>query len=59
MDFMFRTAKSKAELQDLVRTFDAHNVRLQRVRDRLCIQLTLARLDNGKTRTAGAEKAPS
>lgn len=40
---MLRTAKTKADLEDLVRMLDARNVQLQRVRDRLAQQIAQAR----------------
>lgn len=40
---MLRTAKTKADLEDLVRMLDARNVQLQRVRDRLADLLYQAR----------------
>ena len=43
VDHMLKLAKTKAELQDLVRSLDARNMRLQRVRDQLGIQLAQAR----------------
>lgn len=49
VEWMLRTAKTKPELQDLVRALDARNVRLQRVRDQLGIALAQARLHTGKT----------
>ncbi|WP_272026945.1 hypothetical protein [Kocuria rosea] len=49
VDFMIRTARTKEQLQDLVRALDARNVRLQRVRDQLGTALAQARLDTGKT----------
>ena len=39
---MLRTAKTKDDLQDLVRMLDRRNVQLQRVRDRLATQLATA-----------------
>lgn len=36
---MLTTAKTKAELQDLVRSLDARNIRLQDIRDRLQLEL--------------------
>lgn len=49
VEWMIRAAKTKAELQDLVRALDARNMRLQRVRDQLGVQLAQARLNNGRT----------
>ncbi|WP_176337797.1 hypothetical protein [Kocuria salina] len=40
---MLRTAKTKADLEDLVRMLDRRNVQLQRVRDRLAHLLHQAR----------------
>lgn len=45
VDHMLKLAKTKAELQDLVRALDARNVRLQRVRDQLGVALAQARLN--------------
>ena len=49
VETMLRTAKTKADLVDLVRSLDAANVRLRRVRDDLATQLMQARLNGGKT----------
>lgn len=49
VEFMLKTAKTKDQLQDLVKALDARNVRLQRVRDQLGVQLAQARLNNGRT----------
>lgn len=49
VEWMIRTAKTKAELQDLVRALDARNMRLQRVRDQLGVQLAQARLNYPQT----------
>lgn len=40
---MLRTAKTKADLEDLVRMLDHRNITLQRVRDSLARQLQQAR----------------
>ncbi|GGG50788.1 hypothetical protein GCM10011374_11750 [Kocuria dechangensis] len=42
-----KTAKSKAELQELVRSLDRRNMRLQKIRDDLAVQLAQARLNKG------------
>lgn len=43
---MIKLARTKADLVDLVRMLDNRNVALQRVRDRLGVQLAQARLNN-------------
>lgn len=48
VEFMIRTAKTKPELQDLVRALDARNLRLQRVRDQLGVALAQARLNTAQ-----------
>ena len=45
VDQMLKLAKTKAELQDLVRSLDAANVRLRRVRDDLATALAQSRLN--------------
>lgn len=50
VELMLKTAKTRTELQDLVRALDARNMRLQNVRDDLAIQLAQARLNAGATR---------
>lgn len=49
VEWMIRTAKTKAELQDLVRMLNHRNMALQRVRDQLGIELAQARLNTGRT----------
>lgn len=51
VDHMLKLAKTKAELQDLVRALDARNMRLQRVRDQLGIALAQARLSTPRLNT--------
>lgn len=41
VDQMLRTAKTKDDLQGLVRMLDRRNVQLQRVRDQLAAQLAI------------------
>ena len=48
VDQMLKLAKTKAELQDLVRSLDAANVRLRRVRDDLATTLAQSRLNGGR-----------
>ncbi|WP_426118480.1 hypothetical protein [Kocuria sp. LHG3120] len=48
LDQMLKIAKTKAELQELVRSLDAANVRLRRVRDDLATALTQSRLNGGR-----------
>jgi hypothetical protein len=43
VEHMLKLAKTKADLQDLVRALDARNMRLQAVRDQLGIQLAHTR----------------
>lgn len=50
VEWMIRTAKTKTDLQELVRALDARNVRLQRVRDQLGVALAQARLNRGDLR---------
>lgn len=50
LESMLRTARTMADLQELVRFLDARNVRLQRVRDDLATQLMQARLNGGTPR---------
>ncbi|GGG70328.1 hypothetical protein GCM10011374_38570 [Kocuria dechangensis] len=47
VEMMLRTAKTRADLQDLVRSLDARNMQLQKVRDDLATQLMQARLNHG------------
>lgn len=55
VEFLLKTAKTKAELQDLVRALDARNMRLQRVRDQLGVQLAQARLNYPQTTCTAKE----
>ncbi|WP_367403759.1 hypothetical protein [Kocuria marina] len=43
---MIATAKTKAELQDLVRSLDARNIQLQNIRDRLQLELAQYRKES-------------
>lgn len=47
---MLKIAKTKTDLQDLVRMLDARNMTLQHARDRLAVQLAQARLNGGTSR---------
>lgn len=57
VDHMLKLAKTKAELQDLVRALDARNMRLQKVRDQLGVALAQARLNAPHT-TCTTEETP-
>ncbi|MEX5259579.1 hypothetical protein [Kocuria sp. CPCC 205263] len=49
VDQMLKLAKTKAELQDLVRSLDAANVRLRRARDDLATAPVQSRLNGGQS----------
>ena len=49
VEHMLATAKTKADLQELVRMLDNRNVQLQRVRDRLALELAQTRLNTGRS----------
>lgn len=49
VDQVLKLAKTKAELQDLVRSLDAANVRLRRVRDDLATALAQSRLNGDQS----------
>lgn len=58
VEWMIRTARTKPELQDLVRALDARNIRLQRIRDQLGIALAQARLAPRQDPTAYPQGDP-
>lgn len=54
---MLKTAKTKADLEYLVRSLDARNVQLMATRDRLATELAQCRLNTG--RPTRAQENPS
>lgn len=48
VDQMLKTAKTKADLEYLVRSLDARNVQLMATRDRLATELAQCRLNQGR-----------